>query len=213
MFTLTQNRWKIDDVLGVWPLHGLCGAWGGIAAGIFGSKALGGVGGVAFMPQLMMTVLAIAIALIGSSLVYGVLKASRRPAPRPGAGIQRRRPLDPQDQRDPKTRATGKTFKSLHFHNDLIKAKKVCPIPGIQPLSAIENGQLHLTSERNTAVHELNRQGFLIDRLKKPVPKFAMHGHGRSNDRKGLLVATHKSPLISTDYGRQTGVMNLRESA
>ena len=44
MFTLTQNRWKIDDVLGVWPLHGLCGAWGGIAAGIFGSKALGGTG-------------------------------------------------------------------------------------------------------------------------------------------------------------------------
>jgi Amt family ammonium transporter len=38
MFTLTQNRWKIDDVLGVWPLHGLCGAWGGIAAGIFGSR-------------------------------------------------------------------------------------------------------------------------------------------------------------------------------
>jgi Amt family ammonium transporter len=46
MFTLTQNRWKIDDVLGVWPLHGLCGAWGGIACGIFGSKALGGLGGV-----------------------------------------------------------------------------------------------------------------------------------------------------------------------
>jgi Amt family ammonium transporter len=67
MFTLTQNRWKIDDVLGVWPLHGLCGAWGGIAAGIFGSKALGGVGGVAFMPQLLMTGLAIAIALVGST--------------------------------------------------------------------------------------------------------------------------------------------------
>ena len=44
-FTATQNRWKIDDVLGVWPLHGLCGAWGGIAAGIFGSTALGGLGG------------------------------------------------------------------------------------------------------------------------------------------------------------------------
>ncbi|MDO8263410.1 MAG: ammonium transporter, partial [Gallionella sp.] len=48
MFTLTQNRWKIDDVLGVWPLHGLCGAWGGIAAGIFGLKAFGGIGGVSF---------------------------------------------------------------------------------------------------------------------------------------------------------------------
>ncbi len=75
MFTLTQNRWKIDDVLGVWPLHGLCGAWGGIAAGIFGSKALGGAGGVAFMPQLIMTALAIAVAVAGSLLVYGSLKA------------------------------------------------------------------------------------------------------------------------------------------
>ena len=74
LFTLTQNRWKIDDVLGVWPLHGLCGAWGGIAAGIFGSPALGGAGGVAFMPQLLMTLLAIVIALGGSLIVYGVLK-------------------------------------------------------------------------------------------------------------------------------------------
>ncbi|HSG21943.1 MAG TPA: ammonium transporter [Azonexus sp.] len=76
MFTLTQNRWKIDDVLGVWPLHGLCGAWGGLAAGIFGSKALGGAGGVAFMPQLIMTCLAIGVALAGSILVYGLLKAT-----------------------------------------------------------------------------------------------------------------------------------------
>jgi Amt family ammonium transporter len=74
MFTLTQNRWKIDDVLGVWPLHGLCGTWGGLAAGIFGSKALGGAGGVAFMPQLLMTALAIVVALVGSFVVYRVLK-------------------------------------------------------------------------------------------------------------------------------------------
>ena len=74
MFTLTQNRWKIDDVLGVWPLHGLCGAWGGIAAGIFGSKAMGGAGGIAFMPQLIMTAMAVAVALIGSIVVYGALK-------------------------------------------------------------------------------------------------------------------------------------------
>ena len=76
MFTLTQNRWKIDDVLGVWPLHGLCGAWGGIAAGIFGQKALGGAGGIAFMPQLLMTFAAILIALVGSAIVYGVIKAT-----------------------------------------------------------------------------------------------------------------------------------------
>jgi Amt family ammonium transporter len=75
-FTLAQNRWKIDDVLGVWPLHGLCGAWGGIAAGIFGSHALGGLGGVSLLSQLCGTVLGIAIAGLGSWLVYGVLKAT-----------------------------------------------------------------------------------------------------------------------------------------
>jgi Amt family ammonium transporter len=74
MFTLTQNRWKIDDVLGVWPLHGLCGAWGGIAAGIFGAKALGGIGGVSFMSQLIGTLLGIGIALVGGFIVYGLLK-------------------------------------------------------------------------------------------------------------------------------------------
>ncbi len=74
MFTLTQNRWKIDDVLGVWPLHGLCGAWGGVAAGIFGAKSLGGLGGVAFMSQLVGTALGIAVALGGGFLVYGLLK-------------------------------------------------------------------------------------------------------------------------------------------
>ena len=76
MFTLTQNRWKIDDVLGVWPLHGLCGTWGGLAAGIFGAKALGGLGGVSFMSQLLGTLLGIAIAVIGGAAVYGILKAT-----------------------------------------------------------------------------------------------------------------------------------------
>ena len=75
MFTLTQNRWKIDDVLGVWPLHGLCGTWGGLAAGIFGAKALGGMGGVSLMSQLAGTTLGITIALIGGFAVYGSLKA------------------------------------------------------------------------------------------------------------------------------------------
>ena len=74
MFTLTQNRWKIDDVLGVWPLHGLCGAWGGIAAGIFGLQAFGGRGGVSFMSQLCGTLLGVVIAFAGGYLVYGVLK-------------------------------------------------------------------------------------------------------------------------------------------
>jgi Amt family ammonium transporter len=73
-FTLTQNKWKIDDVLGVWPLHGLCGAWGGIAAGIFGLQALGGMGEVSFMSQLIGTAMGIVIALAGGFIVYGVLK-------------------------------------------------------------------------------------------------------------------------------------------
>jgi Amt family ammonium transporter len=74
MFTLAQNRWKIDDVLGVWPLHGLCGAWGGIAAGIFGAKSLGGMGGVSLMSQLIGTGLGVAIAFSGGLIVYGLLK-------------------------------------------------------------------------------------------------------------------------------------------
>ena len=76
MFTLTQNKWKIDDVLGVWPLHGLCGTWGGIAAGIFGSQALGGLGGVSLSAQIMGTALGVAWALVSGFAVYGLLKAT-----------------------------------------------------------------------------------------------------------------------------------------
>jgi Amt family ammonium transporter len=86
MFTLTQNRWKIDDVLGVWPLHGLCGAWGGLAAGIFGYKELGGLGGVSFWSQLMGTTLGIMIAVVGGFVIYGVLKKT--------VGIR----LDPEEE-------------------------------------------------------------------------------------------------------------------
>ncbi len=74
LFTYTQNRLKVDDVLGVWPLHGVCGAFGGIAVGIFGQQILGGLGGVSFISQLFGTFLAIVIALGGGFLVYGVLK-------------------------------------------------------------------------------------------------------------------------------------------
>jgi Amt family ammonium transporter len=75
-FTLTQNKWKIDDVLGVWPLHGLCGVWGGIAAGIFGLEALGGLGGVTFMGQVAGTLAGVVVALVGGGLVYGAVKAT-----------------------------------------------------------------------------------------------------------------------------------------
>jgi Amt family ammonium transporter len=73
-FTLTQNKWKIDDVLGVWPLHGLCGVWGGIAAGIFGLEALGGLGGVTFLGQLAGTLTGILVAFVGGGIVYGAIK-------------------------------------------------------------------------------------------------------------------------------------------
>jgi Amt family ammonium transporter len=73
-FTLTQNKWKIDDVLGVWPLHGLCGAWGGIAAGIFGLESMGGMGGVTFGAQLAGTVMGVGIALTGGLAIYGLVK-------------------------------------------------------------------------------------------------------------------------------------------
>jgi Amt family ammonium transporter len=88
MFTLTQNRWKIDDVLGVWPLHGLCGAWGGIAAGIFGQKLLGGIGGVSLASQVIGTVMGVAVASIAGTAVYGVLKKT--------AGIR----LEPEEEFD-----------------------------------------------------------------------------------------------------------------
>lgn len=76
MFTLTQNRWRIDDVLGVWPLHGLCGLWGGIAAGIFGAQALGGLGGVSLGAQVIGSLLGVVWALVAGFAVYGVIKAA-----------------------------------------------------------------------------------------------------------------------------------------
>lgn len=75
-FTAAQNRWKIDDVLGVWPLHGICGVWGGIACGIFGKEAFGGMGGVGLLSQLVGTIAGVAFALIGGFLVYGIMKAA-----------------------------------------------------------------------------------------------------------------------------------------
>jgi Amt family ammonium transporter len=74
LFIFTQNKLKIDDVLGVWPLHGICGAFGGIAAGIFGMTALGGLGGVSLSAQLMGTAMGITIAFVGGYIVYGLLK-------------------------------------------------------------------------------------------------------------------------------------------
>ncbi|MCX2900253.1 ammonium transporter [Pseudomonas mandelii] len=74
-FTAAQVKWRIDDVLGVWPLHGLCGVWGGIACGIFGQVALGGLGGVSLISQLIGTALGVIVALLGGFVIYGVIKA------------------------------------------------------------------------------------------------------------------------------------------
>lgn len=76
LFNLCQNKWRIDDVLGVWPLHGLCGLWGGVAAGIFGLQSLGGLGGVAFLPQLVGSLILVAVAFVGGLVVYGLLKVT-----------------------------------------------------------------------------------------------------------------------------------------
>jgi DNA-directed RNA polymerase specialized sigma24 family protein len=100
MFTLTQNRWKIDDVLGVWPLHGLCGLWGGLAAGIFGSKALGGLGGVSFGAQAIGSLLGVAWALAGGFATLRRAEDGHRPAPVAGRGIRGRRPGHPPDRLD-----------------------------------------------------------------------------------------------------------------
>lgn len=76
LFEIETEKWKVDDVLGVWPLHGVCGAWGGIAAGIFGQQALGGLGGVSFFSQLIVTLLIVVVCLLASTLVYGLLKVT-----------------------------------------------------------------------------------------------------------------------------------------
>ncbi|WP_421725648.1 ammonium transporter [Bauldia sp.] len=74
-FEICQTRLKVDDVLGVWPLHGLCGVWGGLAAGIFGLEALGGLGGVSFMSQLVGSAIGVAWAFVGGLVVYSVIGA------------------------------------------------------------------------------------------------------------------------------------------
>ena len=73
-FNQCQNKWKIDDVLGVWPLHGMCGLLGGVMCGVFGLEALGGMGGVTFMSQLVGSLFGVIVALIGGLVVYGLLK-------------------------------------------------------------------------------------------------------------------------------------------
>ena len=67
---MANPKWQFDDVLGVWPLHGLCGVWGGIACGIFGLTSLGGMGGVSFLGQLVGSVLGAAYAAAAGAIIY-----------------------------------------------------------------------------------------------------------------------------------------------
>ena len=75
MFQIATNRWQIDDVLGVWPLHGLCGLWGGIACGIFGQTTFGGLGGVSFASQLIGSVMGAGLGLLAGLIVYSAVDA------------------------------------------------------------------------------------------------------------------------------------------
>jgi len=66
---------RLDDVLGVWPLHGVCGVWGAIACGIFGQEALGGLGGVSLISQIIGAVTGVIVAFVGGLIVYGAVNA------------------------------------------------------------------------------------------------------------------------------------------
>ncbi len=72
-FQWEQEKLKFDDVLGVWPLHGIIGTWGGISAGIFGGPLFGGLGGVTFLSQLVGSLFAVVYALATGFVVYALL--------------------------------------------------------------------------------------------------------------------------------------------
>ncbi len=74
---LCESYWRVDDVVGAWPLHAVAGTWGGIASGIFAQPALGGLGGISFMAQLIGTLGGVGVAVVSGFVIYGSLNRWR----------------------------------------------------------------------------------------------------------------------------------------
>jgi Amt family ammonium transporter len=64
---LMLERFKIDDAVGAFPVHGVCGIWGGLAAGIFGGA-----------PLVAQIVGSIAIPLWAFTMAFGVFYFLKR---------------------------------------------------------------------------------------------------------------------------------------
>lgn len=65
--TLLLERLKLDDVVGAVPVHGICGVWGGIAAGIFG--------GYPIMTQVVGSVVIPVWAFVTAFILFTILKS------------------------------------------------------------------------------------------------------------------------------------------
>ncbi len=71
------DKLKIDDPVGAWPVHGLCGVWGGIATGIFGDLPDGVESVGAFIGvQAIATVVICVWAFVTMGIVFFALKAA-----------------------------------------------------------------------------------------------------------------------------------------
>ena len=62
----TLEKLKIDDAVGAWPVHGLCGIWGGIATSIFG--------GYAIVPQIVGSLAIPLWAFTSSFVLFTIIK-------------------------------------------------------------------------------------------------------------------------------------------
>jgi len=66
------DKLKLDDPVGAVAVHLICGIWGTLAVGIFGSKA----GGEQFMTQLYGVLIIGAFCIVTSFIILGALKAT-----------------------------------------------------------------------------------------------------------------------------------------